>query len=156
MKILMICFGNICRSPLAEGVMRQLIEDENLDWEVASAATGDVCVGEPADPRSVAIAKQYGYDIANQRVRRLTLEMLDDYDYILTMDRHNFNEVTELAQTDQQRKKVSLFLKDDLEVFNPFFSDDAFERVFLQIEERVKSLLQELKLQNSDPVYRRS
>ena len=150
----MICFGNVCRSPLAEGVMRQLIEKENLKWVVASAATGPVCEGEPADPRSVNIARQYGYDISNQRVRKLTLEMLDDFDLILTMDRNNYNVVTELANTDKQRKKVSLFLKDNLEVFNPFHSDDAFERVFLEIEERVKSLIQELKLKQSATILK--
>ena len=150
----MICFGNVCRSPLAEGVMRQLIEKENLKWVVASAATGPVCEGEPADPRSVYIARQYGYDISNQRVRKLTLEMLDDFDLILTMDRNNYNVVTELANTDEQRKKVSLFLKDNLEVFNPFHSDDAFERVFLEIEERVKSLIQELKLKQSATILK--
>jgi len=154
MKVLMICFGNVCRSPLAEGVMRQLIEKENLKWVVASAATGPVCEGEPADPRSVNIARQYGYDISNQRVRKLTLEMLDDFDLILTMDRNNYNVVTELANTDKQRKKVSLFLKDNLEVFNPFHSDDAFERVFLEIEERVKSLIQELKLKQSATILK--
>lgn len=145
MKILMVCLGNICRSPLAEGVFRQLIADENLNWEVASAGTGDWHTGQPADHRSIATAKRYGYDISKQRARLFGQELFDEFDHILVMDKNNLRDVLKLAATEEHRKKVSLFLTEDQEVTDPYFDDQLFDPVFLTIEERAKLLIEELK-----------
>ncbi|QNK62643.1 low molecular weight phosphotyrosine protein phosphatase [Pedobacter sp. PAMC26386] len=145
MKILMVCLGNICRSPLAEGIVRKLIADENLDWEVASAGTGNWHIGQPADKRSIAIAATYGYDIAKQRARLFGQELFDEFDHILVMDKNNLRDVLKLAASEEHREKVRLFLTGDREVTDPYFDDQLFDPVFLTIEERAKRLIKELK-----------
>lgn len=141
----MVCLGNICRSPLAEGVMRHLINEEGLDWEVASAGTGDWHVNQPADKRSIAIAKNFGYDISTQRAKHFNKSMLNEFDSILVMDRNNLKDVQRLATSEEQRKKVKLFLTDENEVTDPYFDNNLFEPVFLEIEARCKELIEELK-----------
>lgn len=141
----MVCLGNICRSPLAEGIVRQLAADHGLDWEIASAGTGNWHVGQPADRRSIAVAKSYGYDISQQRAQHFTTSMLDDYDQILVMDKNNLRDVLKLAVNDEQRKKVSLFLTENLDVTDPYYDDQLFDPVFLTIEHRAKNLVKELK-----------
>lgn len=141
----MVCLGNICRSPLAEGVMRQLVLDEKLGWEIASAGTGDWHVNQPADKRSIAIARDFGYDISRQRARHFNRQMLDDYDMILVMDKKNLRDVLRMAEDNEQKEKVRLFLSNDEEVTDPYFDDKLFEPVFLQIEARCKALLKSLK-----------
>ncbi|MBB5436991.1 protein-tyrosine phosphatase [Pedobacter sp. AK017] len=145
MKLLMVCLGNICRSPLAEGIMRHLADEQQLGWEISSAGTGDWHVNQPADRRSIAVAKKFGYDISAQRARHFNAEMFDEFDHILVMDRQNLRDVLQLASNDRQRKKVRLFLTDDLEVTDPYYDDNLFEPVFLGIEERCKQLIKEIK-----------
>lgn len=145
MKILMVCLGNICRSPLAEGIMRHLVNDEKLNWEIASAGTGDWHVNQPADRRSITVAKNFGYDISNQRARHFNNEMFEDYDLILVMDQNNLKDVLNLASSEEQRNKVRLFLPNEMEVTDPYFDDKLFEPVFLEIEERCKQLIEEFK-----------
>ena len=141
----MVCLGNICRSPLAEGIVRHLVLAEGLDWEVASAGTGNWHVGQPADKRGIAIAKSYGYDISKQRAQHFNQHMLDDYDHILVMDKANLRDVLKLANTDEQREKVHLFLTEEQEVTDPYFDDQLFDPVFQTVEERAKQLIAELK-----------
>ena len=145
MKILMVCLGNICRSPLAEGIMRHLINEEGLDWGVASAGTGDWHVNQPADKRSIAVAKNFGYDISKQRAKHFNKNMFNEFDSILVMDRNNLKDVQRLATSEEQRKKVKLFLTDENEVTDPYFDNNLFEPVFLEIEARCKELIEELK-----------
>lgn len=141
----MVCLGNICRSPLAEGIVRHLIADEKLNWEVASAGTGNWHVGQPADKRGIAVAKSYGYDISKQRAQHFNQQMFDYYDHILVMDKNNLRDVLKLASTEEQRKKVRLFLTDDLEVTDPYFDDQLFDPVFKVVESRAKKLIGELR-----------
>ncbi len=141
----MVCLGNICRSPLAEGIVRQLIAENGLDWEVASAGTGDWHTGQPADKRSIAIAEDYGYDISRQRARLFQKHLFDEFDHILVMDKNNLRDVLTLAETEEHRKKVRLFLTEEQEVTDPYFDDQLFDPVFLTIEERAKRLIEELK-----------
>lgn len=141
----MVCLGNICRSPLAEGIMRHLADEQQLGWEISSAGTGNWHVNQPADRRSIAVAKKFGYDISAQRARHFNAEMFDEFDHILVMDRHNLRDVLQLASNDRQRNKVRLFLTDDLEVTDPYYDDNLFEPVFLGIEERCKQLIKEIK-----------
>jgi len=140
----MVCLGNICRSPLAEGIVRHLAAEKSLGWEVASAGTGNWHVGQPADKRSIAVAKSYGYDISKQRARHFDRQMLEEYDHVLVMDRNNLRDVLKLAVNEEQRKKISLFLTDDLEVTDPYYDDQLFDPVFKTIELRAKKLIDEL------------
>lgn len=141
----MVCLGNICRSPLAEGIVRHLAADAKLDWEVASAGTGNWHVGQPADKRGIAVAESYGYDISKQRARHFNQQMFDYYDHILVMDKNNLRDVLKLASNEEQRKKVKLFLTDDLEVTDPYYDDQLFDLVFKVVESRAKKLIAELR-----------
>lgn len=144
MKILMVCLGNICRSPLAEGIVRHLANEQQLDWEIASAGTGNWHVGQPADKRSIAVAKKYGYDISKQRARHFNARMFEEFDHILVMDKNNLRDVLKLAGNAEYRKKVRLFLTEELEVTDPYFDDLLFDPVFQTIEMRAKKLIEEL------------
>ncbi|MES2417837.1 MAG: low molecular weight protein-tyrosine-phosphatase [Bacteroidota bacterium] len=143
MKIIIVCLGNICRSPLAEGVMRKLVNEQNLNWEIASAGTGNWHVGEAPDRRSIAIAEKFGYDISAQRARHFTSAIFEQFDHILVMDKSNLKTVLSLASNEEQKKKVDLFLVDEAEVADPYYDNDLFEPVFKLIESRCKQLLQQ-------------
>ncbi|KQB99338.1 low molecular weight protein-tyrosine-phosphatase [Pedobacter sp. Hv1] len=145
MKILMVCLGNICRSPLAEGVMRHLVNMQGLDWKIASAGTGNWHIGQAPDQRSVAVAKTYGYDISTQRARHFTVNSFDQFDHILVMDKNNLKDVLSLAVNEKQKQKVSLFLTEDGEVADPYYDNGLFEPVFKIVEARCKQLIKELK-----------
>ncbi len=142
MKILMVCLGNICRSPLAEGIMRHLSNAQNLNWEIASAGTGNWHVGQAPDHRSTAIAKVFGYDISKQRAQHFNQSMFLQYDLIFVMDRNNLKDVLKLAKTDGAKQKVKLFLNDD-EVTDPYYDDHLFASVCQQIEQRCKEILKQ-------------
>lgn len=91
------------------------------------------------------MAKNFGYDISNQRARHFNNEMFEDYDLILVMDQNNLKDVLNLASSEEQRNKVRLFLPNEMEVTDPYFDDKLFEPVFLEIEERCKQLIEEFK-----------
>lgn len=125
--------------------MRHLVVEQNLDWEIASAGTGDWHVNQPADKRSIAVARNFGYDISKQRARHFNEGMFDEFDHILVMDQNNLRDVLKLASNDVQRNKVRLFLPDESEVTDPYFDDRLFEPVFLEIEERCRQLIKAFK-----------
>ncbi|WP_421945360.1 low molecular weight protein-tyrosine-phosphatase [Pedobacter sp.] len=143
MKILMVCLGNICRSPLAEGIMRHLVHQQNLNWEIASAGTGNWHIGKAPDSRSIAAAKNLGYDISSQRAQQFSHDMFASYDAIFVMDKNNLKDVQSLAKTDEERKKVKLFLDND-EVTDPYWDNTLFKPVCLQVEERCKEIIKQL------------
>jgi protein-tyrosine phosphatase len=149
MKILMVCLGNICRSPLAHGIMQDVVERDGLMWEIDSAGTGDWHVGQAPDKRSIAVAKQNGIDISQQRAQHFSRDFFDIYDHIFVMDHQNYKDVVGLADKDEHKKKVSLFIPENI-VPDPYFDDSLFEPVFTMIEERCKELLEELKLKKNE------
>ncbi|GAB1464358.1 low molecular weight protein-tyrosine-phosphatase [Pedobacter sp.] len=144
MKILMVCLGNICRSPLAHGILQHLALQEKLNWQVHSAGTGGWHVGNPPDHRSVLAAKNLGYDISAQRAQQFNTSFFDTYDHILVMDKNNLRDVLQLAKTDEQRKKVRLFLPNE-EVTDPYYDNALFKPVSLEVEQRCKEILKELR-----------
>ncbi|MFI5451261.1 low molecular weight protein-tyrosine-phosphatase [Pedobacter sp. UC225_61] len=145
MKILMVCLGNICRSPMAEGIMRHLVNEQQLNWEVASAGTGNWHVGQAPDRRSILMAKTFGYDISTQRGRHFTADLFEQFDHILVMDKYNLRDVLSLAETEEQKKKVKLFLADEADVTDPYKDSSLFELVCALIEKRCMELIEELK-----------
>lgn len=147
MKILMVCLGNICRSPLAHGVFENLVEKEGLDWTVDSAGTGDWHVGEQPDRRSVAIAKKHGIDITAQKAQLFQTSFFEDYDRIFVMDENNYDDVMALARSDEDQEKVSMFLLEG-DVPDPYFDASQFEAVYQMIENRCEELLRDLKSEN--------
>jgi protein-tyrosine phosphatase len=142
MKILMVCLGNICRSPLAHGILEHMIKGHGLDWEIDSAGTGDWHVGEPPDKRSIEVAKKHGVDISNQCCRLFTEADFDNYDHIYVMDKNNLMDVLSLARSDDDRKKVKLFLGASI-VPDPYYDNDQFEPVYKMIEKRCKELIED-------------
>jgi protein-tyrosine phosphatase len=140
MRILMVCLGNICRSPLAEGILRNKVEATTLDWEIDSAGTGSWHIGEPPDPRSVAIAKKYGVDISDQRARQFQASDFDHFDRIYTMDQSNYQNVLRLARREEDRQKVRLILEEldpgsGKEVPDPYWDNDGFDRVYQMLDQ---------------------
>lgn len=140
MRVLMVCLGNICRSPLAHGIMEHIVAENSLNWFIDSAGTGDWHIGQAPDRRSIAIAKQYGVDISTQRAQHFTAELFDRYDRIFVMDRQNQEDVLHLARTDEDRAKVSLFLENDI-VPDPYYDDALFEPVYQMVEARCQDLV---------------
>jgi len=139
----MVCLGNICRSPLAEGIMRHLADEQNLNWEIASAGTGNWHIGKAPDHRSISAAQALGYDISKQRAQQFNHLMFARYDLILVMDRNNLADVQSLAKTDEERKKVKLFL-DNGEVTDPYWDNTLFSPVCKQVEERCRKIIKQL------------
>jgi len=139
MKILMVCLGNICRSPLAEGIMKSKLPES---FQVDSAGTINMHEGSRPDKRSIEVASKNGIDITAQSSRPIRPSDLDEYDKIFCMDKNNLRDVLSLAKTDQQKSKVSLLMQDlnlkhfPLEVPDPYWSgSEGFDQVFSQIDE---------------------
>lgn len=144
MKILMVCLGNICRSPLAHGVLAHMVNNKGLNWEIDSAGTGDWHVGQRPDKRAIAVAEKYGVDISQQRARQFHMLDFEKYDHILVMDRQNLRDVLSLAGTAEDRTKVTLFLKDDI-VPDPYYDNNLFDPVYHKVASRCEALIVELK-----------
>jgi protein-tyrosine phosphatase len=143
MKILMVCLGNICRSPLAHGILEHMAKEKNLNWEIDSAGTGNWHIGEQPDRRSIAIAKKYGVDISTQSCRQFLSDDFENFDHILVMDQNNLSDVISLAITDADFSKVRLFLKNGV-VPDPYLDDKQFDPVYQMIEKRCLELIEEL------------
>lgn len=149
MKILMVCLGNICRSPLAEGIMKQKIREVNLPWMVDSAGTGFWHVGELPDRRSVATAGQRGIDITDQRARQFQAADFERFDQIFVMDTQNRRDVLRLAQTDAHRTKVMLMLDElfpgeERSVPDPYHDDDGFDEVFEMLDRACEAFVKRM------------
>lgn len=140
MKILMVCLGNICRSPLAHGILKQKALDKQLNWVVESAGTGDWHIGEAPDHRAIAVAKKYGIDISSQRARHFKPQFFAEYDLIFVMDRQNYADVCAQAIDKSDLNKVKLFLGDDI-VPDPYFDDNLFDPVFQMIDQRCAEVM---------------
>ncbi|HEX3384592.1 MAG TPA: low molecular weight protein-tyrosine-phosphatase, partial [Mucilaginibacter sp.] len=110
MKLLMVCLGNICRSPLAEGIMQHLSDEQGLSWEIDSAGTGGWHVGEGPDKRSVRTARNHGIDIINQVCRLFQKSDFKNFDHIYVMDRYNLSDVLAMAPDEGSAAKVKLLL----------------------------------------------
>lgn len=106
MKILMVCLGNICRSPLADGLLRKKVIENQLDVEVDSAGTSGHHKGELPDARMMKTASEFDVDLSSLRSRPIVKSDLDYFDVIYTMDRENYWNVYDLCETEEQRKKI--------------------------------------------------
>lgn len=138
---MMICLGNICRSPLAHGIMQDKIDKMNLLWSVESCGTSSWHVGEQPDSRSISIAKENGIDISKQRSQALTFNMLKEYDHLLAMDSSNYNDILKLAITEGQKNKVELLMNyaypnENRQVPDPYYNG-GFQLVFDMIAKAI-------------------
>lgn len=129
----MVCLGNICRSPLAEGILKHKLSKHN--FIVESAGTSNYHIGELPDKRSIEVAKKHGIDITNQRGRQFKVSDFDEFNFIYVMDTSNYENVIALARNDDDKKKVELILNElDNELINvpdPYYGGGSgFEYVF--------------------------
>ena len=145
--VLMVCLGNICRSPTANGVLEQCIHDRGLsdNIKVDSAGTGDWHIGEPPDFRSLEAAARRGYDLSRQRARQVDLTDFHSFDYVLAMDKTNLRDLQRLCPQEFQ-ENLSLFLDfgspDYESVPDPYYSGvQGFELVLDLVEEASSNLL---------------
>lgn len=136
----MVCLGNICRSPLAHGIMDRLVQENGLNWEIDSAGTGNWHVGNPPDRRSIAVAQTHGIDISKQRARQIQVSDFDIFDHILVMDEENLKNVLALAPQTVHRKKVRLLLENEV-VPDPYWDNNLFEPVFQMVEKACISFI---------------
>lgn len=138
-KVLMVCLGNICRSPLAEGILQAKLP-ENI-CIVDSAGTGDWHVGSPPDKRSVATARKFGVDISQQRCRQISKSDFENFDYIYVMDNSNYKNVLAIAPNEKAKQKVKVILNElypnqNLEVPDPYYGSlQDFEEVYTLLNE---------------------
>lgn len=148
-KILMVCLGNICRSPLAEGILSSKLSADK--FKVDSAGTGDYHIGGPPDPRSVAIAKKNGVDISFQKARQFNIKDFNDFDLIYVMDQSNYENVIDLAPDEQSKNKVDLILNalfpnENVDVQDPYFGhENGFETVYEMLNEVCEIIAKKLQ-----------
>lgn len=145
MKVLMVCLGNICRSPLAHGVLQQKITEQELGWQVDSAGTGAYHAGELPDPRSIEVARVHGIDITSQRARQFVVKDFDNYDSIIAMDASNYRHITDMARNGADEAKVSMLLNysypdENRQVPDPYYGG-GFDKVFLMVEQAVEDFI---------------
>ncbi len=152
MKILMVCLGNICRSPLAEGILRHKINLEGLDWEVQSAGTGSWHIGEAPDPRSQKIAKINGIDISKQKAQKFSQKHYSEFDRIYTMDSSNYRDVVNMAINEEDKNKVELIMNlvepgKNKAVPDPYYDDDLYATVYEMLDKACEEIMKELMYQ---------
>jgi len=143
-KILMVCLGNICRSPLAQGILESKLDTNK--YFVSSAGTANYHTGKLPDPRSIAVARKNNIDITNQRAAQFSVKDFEVYDYIFAMDQSNYKNIITLAETETHKNKVSLILNEitpgqNAEVPDPYYGGDGgFDHVFNLLDQACNSI----------------
>ncbi len=151
MKILMVCLGNICRSPLAEGILRQKTIENQHTIIIDSAGTIGIHAGEQPDKRMQATALKYGIDLSTLRSRQVTLNDFQEFDHIYAMDESNYSDLQKLARNEVQKAKVRLLLDENplnslKNVPDPYYGgQEGFEQVYFLLEETINHLINNLK-----------
>lgn len=155
-KILMVCLGNICRSPLAEGILRHKIHTSGLNAFVDSAGTAAYHVGEPPHKSSIKVAKEHHIDISAQRARHFNIRDFNDFDIIFVMDASNYKEILSMATSDEQRQKIRFLLNEvhphsDEDVPDPWYGGyDGYQQVFKLLDNACSKVIEHLKGNNTD------
>ena len=150
-RVLFVCMGNICRSPLAQGVFENVLRREGLEGEVFvdSAGTGSWHVGHPPDERAQRSANSRGLDLSAQRARRVTPDDCRNFAYVLTMDEENYRAVAALCRSGSAEVRPFLDYAPDrseTQVPDPYYGGpDSFEHVLDLVEEASEGLLKEIK-----------
>ncbi|WP_198553815.1 low molecular weight protein-tyrosine-phosphatase [Tenacibaculum sp. Bg11-29] len=148
-KILMVCLGNICRSPLAEGILQSKLSADS--FEIDSAGTAGYHVGELPDKRSIAVAREYGVDITNQRSRKFVKSDFKDFDLIFAMDESNYDNIISMIDDNNDVPKVKLILNElypseDRSVPDPYYGgDQGFENVYKMLDEACENIASKLE-----------
>ena len=146
--VLFVCLGNICRSPLAEGVFQHLVEEAGVsdEFEIDSAGTGSWHVGERPDTRAIAVARAHGITLPS-RARQVTPEDLDHFDYVIAMDLENVRNLENMAESSRTDVQIHLLREFDPEhtgdeVPDPYYGGaSGFEKVFKIVSQSCEALL---------------
>lgn len=153
----MVCLGNICRSPLAEGILRHKLNELQLDNIIVdSAGTSNYHIGESPDKRSIKNAREHGIDLSSLRARQLISDDFYEFDHIYVMDRSNLANAHAVAPSEELKNKVMLILSlnDDStydEVPDPYFGGpDGFELVFNLLDNACNKIIERIKADNND------
>ncbi|MGE5107117.1 MAG: low molecular weight protein-tyrosine-phosphatase [Sphingobacteriales bacterium] len=148
MKILMVCLGNICRSPLAEGILQHKAWQAGLHWSVESAGTGAYHIGEPPHQLSQKVAKLNGIDISNQRARQFRKEDFEQFDFIYVMDSSNYNDVKRIGGNLWKEDKIDLLLNElhpgqNRAVPDPWFgTEPGYHEVFKLLSDACEKIVE--------------
>ncbi len=142
----MVCLGNICRSPIAEGILRSKVDELGLDWVVDSAGTSGYHKGELPDKRSIEEAANNGIDISNQRSRVFTTSDFKEFDLILAMDQSNYNKIKSLSENESDRNKVRMILDytfpgENIGVPDPYY-EEGFDEVFELLDAAIDHMIE--------------
>ena len=153
--ILMVCLGNICRSPLAEGILNHKFKQIGLSSHVDSAGTAAYHVGERPDARSQDIALKHGIDISDQRARRFRIEDFDHFDAIYVMDSYNYSDILAMARSKQDVEKVHMIMnllypEGNKQVPDPYYGGkDGFLNVFKMLDSACDVIVNKILSQNN-------
>ena len=148
MRILMVCLGNICRSPLAEGILAH--KTQHLNIKVDSAGTAGYHIGKLPDERSIEIAEKYNIDLTKQRARQFSRADFDDFDIIYAMDTNNYTHLISLANNETERNKVRLILNEvNPEKFesvpDPYHGrDDGFQNIYIMLNDACNKIISQI------------
>lgn len=149
-KILMVCLGNICRSPLAEGILRDKIENSGISAIVHSSGTASYHAGDSADPRSVDVAQRNNIDISRHSAQQFKQSDFDTFDFIYAMDSSNYDNIVELAGNEIQKSKVKILMNEvvpgeNLSVPDPYYGGKhGFDNVFEMIDQACDKIVENL------------
>ena len=146
----MVCLGNICRSPLAEGILKSKLPENN--FFIDSVGTSNYHIGEQPDKRSIEIAKKFNIDISQQKARQFNLSDFDNFDYIYAMDSDNYRNILNLLRNTEDQSKVKLILTESndsltVDVPDPYYGgDQGFENVYLLLDKACDAVAKKLIL----------
>jgi len=149
MKILMVCLGNICRSPLAEGILS--IKGKHLNLEVDSAGTASYHIGKQPDIRSIEIANKYNIDLNQQRARQFSTADFDKFDIIYAMDTNNYAHLISLASNERERNKIRMILneinpKAYQSVPDPYYGgENGFQDIYNILDKACNKIIQNIE-----------
>lgn len=150
MKILFVCLGNICRSPMAEGIMRERATKKGFDWKFDSAGTSAWHIGEKPDQRGINVCKRYDIDISSHRARQFQMQDFNEFDLIFAMDKSNFSNLRSLTNNTQYRDKIKLFSnyidqENNKDIPDPYY-DGKFQNVFEMIDKVSETFIEKINL----------
>jgi len=149
-KVLMVCLGNICRSPMAQGILDSKIKEQGLNVSVDSVGTASYHIDQNPDPRATAKAEEHDIDISLYRGRQISTADFDEFDYIYVMDNYNYQDVLNITRDEEDKKKVKMILNkifpdQDMSVPDPYYGgEEGFENVYQLLDKACDKIIEEL------------
>lgn len=147
MRVIFVCLGNICRSPIAEGVLRHKLLEKKLEGIVASAGTSDWHQGDAPHRSSQKVCRQNGVDISRQKSQAFVREMFTEYDLIFAMDSNNYKDLMQMTNSQEDQTKIKLFSSlipnfEPQDIPDPYYGDfSGYEHVYKMIDELCEQLI---------------